>query len=231
MNGNGSDPLHGSRRCKAHTRSGGQCKNPPVTGATVCRMHGGSSPQVRKAAEVRAAKMTAEQTAQRMVARAGVDADPIEHLLESLHRAAALVEVWGMMVAALDDEAERTNEESVRGGLGYYEDELKSSPYELGVVSRDRLLALNRHGDATVHPYVSEYQTALERRAKFAKLCIDAGIAERLVRVTEQQADLAQRAFEQTLDDLKMPKGKRQEARRTYARNLRSGASRRPTHA
>jgi hypothetical protein len=44
--------LH-DKRCKATSRrSGVQCNNRPITGAEVCRMHGGKAPQVqRKAAE------------------------------------------------------------------------------------------------------------------------------------------------------------------------------------
>lgn len=39
-------------QCLAHTRTGDRCKNPPILGSVVCRMHGGSAPQVRaKAAE------------------------------------------------------------------------------------------------------------------------------------------------------------------------------------
>ena len=39
-------------QCVAHSRSGEQCKNGALPGATVCRMHGGAAPQVKaKAAE------------------------------------------------------------------------------------------------------------------------------------------------------------------------------------
>lgn len=41
------------RRCRATTRQGPQCTNPPVNGAVVCRMHGGSAPQVQNAARRR----------------------------------------------------------------------------------------------------------------------------------------------------------------------------------
>lgn len=40
-------------RCHAHSRSGAQCKKMAEPGATVCRMHGGASPQVRRAARIR----------------------------------------------------------------------------------------------------------------------------------------------------------------------------------
>ena len=41
-----------SSRCTAHNKRGGMCKSQAILGATVCRMHGGSAPQVKaKAAE------------------------------------------------------------------------------------------------------------------------------------------------------------------------------------
>lgn len=211
-------------KCSAKSKQTGErCKQYAVKGGTVCRFHGGKAPQVKKAAEVRAAKISAEAQAQRMLTRAGVDADPIEHLLESLHRAAALVEVWGAMVAELDDIAEReAAERETRGELGYEEDTNPKSPYELHVRSKDRLLALDRHGQAGVHPYVTEYQTALERRAKFAKLCIDAGVAEREVRLYEQQVEIAHGAFEAGLAALELTEEEKQKARQAYADRLRS---------
>jgi hypothetical protein len=47
------NPLHGVTLCKARRRNGQPCGNRPINGATVCRMHGGSAPQVRAAAQVR----------------------------------------------------------------------------------------------------------------------------------------------------------------------------------
>lgn len=42
MKSDGDDyPVHG--RCNAKTRSGGLCRNRPVTGRARCRMHGGKS--------------------------------------------------------------------------------------------------------------------------------------------------------------------------------------------
>ena len=40
----------GRRLCNGTTRQGNPCKAPSLTGAMVCRMHGGSSPQVREKA-------------------------------------------------------------------------------------------------------------------------------------------------------------------------------------
>lgn len=192
-------------KCTAKSkRTGNPCRNAAVTGATVCRLHGGAAPQVRRAGAVRAARLEAHAEAERMVARAGVDADPIEHLLESLHRAAALCEVWGQMVAALDAKAEREarQAETLRGELGYDVDRDPASPNDLVVRPGDLLLALNYRGEAHVHPFVTEYQTALDRRARFAKLCIDAGIAERQVRLAEQQGRLIAQAIRGILSEL-----------------------------
>jgi hypothetical protein len=211
-----------AEKCNGTNRQGNPCENWPVRGATVCRMHGGKAPQVVRAAGARAARLAAHAAAERMVARAGVDVDPIEHLLESLHRAAALVEVWGTMVAAIDAHAEDQAQGNggMRGQLGYYELNADDRD-ELGVVSYDPLLTLNRHGEAQIHPYVAEYNAALDRRAKYAKLCIDAGVAQAQVELQERQVQLAARAFEAMLDDLELEPEKRQEARQTYARHLR----------
>jgi hypothetical protein len=211
-------------KCTAKSKqTGKRCGQYPVPGAKVCRFHGGKAPQVEKAAEVRAAKMAAHEQASRMVARAGVDVDPIEHLLESLHRAAALVEVWGTMVAAIDDAAEREGED-IRGSLGYTENTDEDSHDELNVVSLDRIVTLNRHGEAQIHPFVEEYDKWVERRAKFAKLCIDAGVAERQVELAEHQVEIAHNAFEGGLDAADLTQKQKQEARRAYAHRLRAGS-------
>ena len=40
-------------QCQAHTTAGVPCRNPAIRGATVCRSHGGSAPQVKAAARRR----------------------------------------------------------------------------------------------------------------------------------------------------------------------------------
>lgn len=194
-----------SRRCTAKSRSTQQrCKQAAIIGGTVCAKHGGRAPQVRAAAKARAIQMAAHAQAERMVARAGVDVDPIEHLLDSLYHAAALVNVWGEMVAAIDAQAEADAEaeERLRGELGYDINRNPKSPDELVVESRDRLLALNNKGEARVHPYVTEHQEALERRAKFAKMCIDANISDRQVKIAERYGTELAKMLRKLMDGL-----------------------------
>jgi hypothetical protein len=211
-------------KCGAKKRSGGTCSQPAGygtdhVGTGRCKFHGGSTPNGKKAAQ----REGAEIEAQRMVRLAGVDQDPLEHLLESLHLAAALVQVWGAMVAAIDEKAEEESEADgfLRGELGYEEIESDKGFTDTIVRPKDRLMAVDSRGESQIHPYVAEYQRALERRAKFAKLCIDAGVAERQIRVYEQQAELAQRAFEMTLDSLELTGDQKQKARREHASHLR----------
>ncbi len=47
----GADPMR--RKCKAKNRQGKQCGQQPIKGGVVCRYHGGSAPQVLKAARER----------------------------------------------------------------------------------------------------------------------------------------------------------------------------------
>lgn len=58
------------RQCTAKTRSGNRCKGPAILGGTVCRMHGGSAPQVKAAA------------AERLKALQDPAITAMEHLLE-----------------------------------------------------------------------------------------------------------------------------------------------------
>jgi hypothetical protein len=198
-----------ARRCTARsTRSGERCKKAAMLGATVCRSHGGAAPQARRAAEVRAAQMAAHETAQRMVSRAGVDADPIEHLLDSLHVAAAMCVVWGQMVADLDNAAEVDLQDRPGGLRGevWWEEQTylnaKGEEVRRPVAKADRLLAMNREGTLKVHPYVAQYDHWVTERARFAKLCIDAGIAERQTKLAETQAQLIAQAIRGILTDL-----------------------------
>lgn len=67
-------------RCTGHSRRSGQpCRNNAINGATVCRNHGGSAPQVRAAA----ARRLVEAEAEGLLSKHG-PAEPVTDPLQSL---------------------------------------------------------------------------------------------------------------------------------------------------
>lgn len=192
-----------SRRCTATNKGGKRCGRAAIEGGNVCRLHGGAAPQVRRAAEIRAAQMQAHEQARRMAARAGVDADPIEHLLDSLHIAAAMVTIYGEMVAALDASGEADGRD-VRGWQEVDYDVVGHDKASRVVarVDSDPLLVETAAGTVHLHPFVTELRFWVGERARFAKLCIDAGIAERQTKIAETQAQLMAQAIRGILMDL-----------------------------
>jgi len=80
----GKDPMESNnpmerseRKCTARARSGKRCGNWPLPGATVCRMHGGAAPQVKRAAQLRLLELInpAIATLAREMAQAPLSAD------------------------------------------------------------------------------------------------------------------------------------------------------------
>ena len=87
-------------RCKAHTRAGNPCRQPPMAGQRVCRMHGGLSPRglaagARRLARAEAARSLAEVE----VAPIG---DPLDALAQVAAEAVALKDHFANLVAELN---------------------------------------------------------------------------------------------------------------------------------
>ncbi len=209
-------------KCVRVKRNGEPCEAWAIKGTSLCRTHGGKAPQIQAAARRREALTRA----QRMVELAGVDMDPIQHLLDSLHRAATLVNVWGIMVASLDDSgaewSDRTKE--LRGSLTYHapsdRDRAKNDAI-LRVTSNEPLLGFSHSGEARIHPFVVQYEAALERRAKFAKMCIDAGVSERQIQLAERMGEQLSMLFERTMSAIVgLSVEQRLQAATAYAREI-----------
>lgn len=88
--------------CHATTRSGAQCRTPPMHGQQVCRMHGGSSPQaLRKASE-----RVVEQQARTMLSALG-ESDPVDDpyaaLLDIASQAKAFADIMRDQVVRLEE--------------------------------------------------------------------------------------------------------------------------------
>jgi HEAT repeat protein len=81
--------LDEGRRCRAHsTQHGGQCGQHAIKGGTVCRVHGGSAPQVKRSAQERLAEM-------------------VDPLLTELFRIAQSGESDAVRLAAIKDALDR----------------------------------------------------------------------------------------------------------------------------
>jgi hypothetical protein len=95
-----------SRRCTAKTRTGNRCKKAAMLGATVCGTHGGRASQVKAAA----ARNVEQAAAEKAVAKLGlpIESDPLEALLDELHRTVGHVVWLGQIVGDLDAVMEST---------------------------------------------------------------------------------------------------------------------------
>lgn len=141
-----------SRQCAAHSsRTGLRCKAFAIHGGTVCRMHGGSAPQVKAAARRRLAEEDAERLTRRFdLADAPRLTDPVGELSR----------VAGQVVYVLDALSERTRADSV-AELG--EAEFVALERALDRASR-LLVEVNRLGLETKQAALNERQADIMLR-------------------------------------------------------------------
>lgn len=153
--------------CTARAKTTGKpCGNPPMNGGTVCRMHGGRAPQVKAKAKQRQA--VAE--AQKIISRLGgqVEQEPLEALLQLVGEAAANVHGYRSVIAGLEIEV------GADGSVAIPERDLYSKNGITNVPAR-------------VHILVKMYDEERDRLARYSKLCLDAGVEERRVKLAEVQ--------------------------------------------
>ena len=223
------------RWCTAHPTKrypGGTCGNYAIKGGTRCyQRHGGKAPQVFEAARRQVAQANAMDLARRMLEEVGQDKDPIVHLLECLYLAAGLVKVWGQMVADLDhagevalsgDDADLVGKQRgwairVVKNLG-----TETKPKWTSETNHDPLLVQTKDG-VKVHPFVDEYKHWVREKARYAKLCLDAGIQKRMVDLATAQASVWVQAFVAVIDNpaLELTATQRMDARRFLSAKLK----------
>lgn len=201
-------PSRPAVRCSAHSsRTGEPCGAYAVHGANVCRAHGGSVPHVKRAAARRLAEAAAARAVARETARLGgsLEVDPLDVLLQSVREAWANVAVLRMALEELGVEVARD------GAIALPERDVE---WDKG----------GTHVPARVHILVGMYNEERDRAARYAKLCLDAGVDERRVRVAEQQAQALGNAVGRALDDATaaLTAEQRQALRSALARELRA---------
>lgn len=180
-------PIQPKPKCKATNKKTGEpCGNYPLRGSEVCRYHGGRAPQIRRKAEQRVAIAEVEKAALRL--GGSLDVHPIDVLLGAVKEAAANVAAYRMAIEGL--------------GIELAEDGAVPSG-SVAIPSRD--LWHDRgvvHVEAKLHILVVAYNDERDRLVKYAKLCIDAGVAEKLVQLKQAEgrglAEVVRAAVEAT---------------------------------
>lgn len=154
------------RQCVARSRTGGQCRSYAVKGATVCRMHGGSSPHVRAAA----ARRLAERKALLAVESFGLprEVDPVMALSEELHRCQGAVDWLGAVVADLPAE-----------------EVARSAMVDLWQAERDRLVRVSK---VCVDLGLEERRVRVAEQTGQQLAAVMRAVLERLSLTDEQQA-------------------------------------------
>ena len=158
--------------CQASTRATGkQCRQRPIKGSTVCRYHGGRLTRVKQAA----ARRVAIEDARELVSRLGgiIDVDPLDALLEMVKEAAWNVAAYRIALQEL--------------GIHVSGDEHHADGTP-GVAVASNYDEKGKRDPAAPHILVSMYDAERDRLAKYSKMCLDAGVDERRVRIVEAQA-------------------------------------------
>ena len=194
---NGRSAHEVRRECGAKTRAGGTCKQLAMDGQKRCWLHGGKTPA--KLAKVRREKALA--VARREVARLGLsmDADPLDALLEQVREAHSNVAMYRLAIESL----------GMHVGDG-------------GVAVSEVFDAKGARSPAVPHVLVAMYDQERERLVRFAKICVDAGVEERIVRVVEMQAEMAWQTVAAGLDALNLSAGDREVFGRAFAQALQA---------
>ena len=172
-------------RCSAKRRNGEGCGAWAVKGATVCRMHGGSSPQARAAAARRVQEEKAAKAAQRLAQP--IETDPSQALLDLVSSAAGEVAYWRNRVDEIQDRDEKRltsgltkiTEGKDRGGVTTLRtvETIAAIEYRMWTAAQDRL-------------------------AQYATAALRAGVEERRVRLAEDQGALVAQVIRRILDRL-----------------------------
>lgn len=159
------------KKCNGTNRKTGQpCGNYPLKGQTVCRYHGGNTPNAKAKAPKARQMAEIRRELQRLGSPAGVKGDPAQILLALVREKAAEVGWLRIQVEALEDDTlwrgvtKATTEENAFGG--------KTSETV----------------EARQHIVYTMYHKAQDQLAAYTAAALKAGIEERQVRIAEETA-------------------------------------------
>lgn len=207
---------NGKPTCTGHSRAGTACKNGPLPGQAVCRMHGGRSPQAQAAGRRR----RQEQAAEVAVRTLGlpVDVSPTDALLEEVRWTAGHVQWLRARVQELEDGMTVS---------GYGADNPATRhPLVWGTTKVTEKQATDNPGTDTVESSGASiwYDLYAKERAHLVVVCreaIKAGVEERRVRLAEQQGELVAGAIRAILADLGLTPEQQAKVSEVVPRHLR----------
>jgi len=177
------------QKCTAKTRSGERCKNPPITGAHVCRMHGGKAPQVQARAKARAQQQAVTDLLQNLGTPA--DVDPSQALLN-------LIAAKNGEVVWLRGMVQSIEQESLTWG---------AVDHESGIGQQGPIDKITEK--AAVNVWWDMLRKAEDQLASYATQALRAGIAERQIQLAESQANLIVGVIRRILDRLQLSNDQR----------------------
>lgn len=159
---------HSGTVCTATRRDGSQCTNFAIKGATVCRMHGGSAPQVRRAAQVRLL-MQADNLMAALLKIALNEKLPVQHRLVAIRDGLDRANLAGTQNVEVTVEKGKTFEDFIGDALVDVEDDDDPNVYDAEVVEDEFSTPLvprdevqNRHDRAVF----AEVERTRQRRAR-----------------------------------------------------------------
>jgi len=183
---------HGTPACSAHKAGSPQepCKRPPMKGLRVCRVHGGATPNARKASQ----QHKAEAAVKRELLKLGYERDvsPSDAMLEQVREAAHNVAVYRTIVRLLLPEVDQ----------GELEADAATGFTRLGQTLAVRVDPEKFHAEP--HVFVSMYDKERDRLVKYAKMCRDAGVEEARVRIAEEQGQWLVRTIDMVFTRLQL---------------------------
>ena len=181
------------RKCSGKNSRGKPCRAWAIKGGTVCVAHGGNAPQVKAKAAIRAEVMNwglGDSTT-----------DPGDTLLRLVSQSAQRAARYAAELEALVAESPNLREALIAEvWISNEHDRYKAGEYVRGLA---KLEAEER-----------------DRCANFSTKAIAAGIAERQVRLAEQQGELVAQVIKAVLGDLGLTKEQQAEAPAIVRRHL-----------
>lgn len=154
------------RRCTARSKqSGERCKRPPIIGGTVCVMHGGGTPAVAAAAAERVVETQVQAKAQRVVQEwspGDLELSPVDVLIRTM---TATFQQGALHRAQLAEQ-------------------LRTQP------EVDPYVRVDSSGRQYPSPLALLEQAERRLSADMSAKAISSGLAERVVRLQERQAEL-----------------------------------------